>query len=83
MYKRYIFLLEAIRKSKINTVQKNAEVPERKKKQPIFASSSRVYREAIAIPTPENSPLYPPSFYGATKLAGEAIVSGDCQRPVV
>jgi nucleoside-diphosphate-sugar epimerase len=83
MYKRYIFLLEAIRKSKINTVQKNSEVAERKKKQPIFASSSTVYKEAIAKPTPENSPLYPPSFYGATKLAGEAIVSGDCQRPVV
>lgn len=29
-------------------VQKNAEVTERKKKQPIFASSSTVYREAIA-----------------------------------
>jgi nucleoside-diphosphate-sugar epimerase len=83
MYTWYIFLLEVIRKSKINMVQKNSEVAKRKKKQPIFVSSSTVYREAIAKPTPENSPLYPPSFYGATKLAGEAIVSGYCQRPVV
>jgi UDP-glucose 4-epimerase len=72
-------LLEAIRKSKVNVVQKNANLTERKKKQLIFASSSTVYGEAIVKPTPENySPLYPISLYGATKLAGEAIVSGYC-----
>jgi UDP-glucose 4-epimerase len=72
-------LLEAIRKSKVNLVQKNANLTERKKKQLIFASSSTVYGEAIVKPTPENySPLYPISLYGATKLAGEAIVSGYC-----
>jgi UDP-glucose 4-epimerase len=70
-------LLEAIRKSKVNVVQKNANLTERKKKQLIFASSSTVYGEAIVKPTPENySPLYPISLYGATKLAGEAIISG-------
>ena len=72
-------LLEAIRKSKANVVQKNANITEIKKKQLIFASSSTVYGEAIVKPTPENySPLYPISLYGATKLAGEAIVSGYC-----
>ena len=72
-------LLEAIRKSKLNMVQKNADVAKRKKKQLIFASSSTVYGEAVVKPTPEiYSPLYPISLYGATKLAGEAIVSGYC-----
>ena len=72
-------LLEAIRKSKLDTVQKNADVAKKKKKQLIFASSSTVYGEAIVKPTPEiYSPLYPISLYGATKLAGEAIVSGYC-----
>jgi UDP-glucose 4-epimerase len=72
-------LLEAIRKSQVSVVQKMANKPRRKKKQLIFASSSTVYGEAVAKPTPENySPLYPISLYGATKLAGEAIVSGYC-----
>jgi UDP-glucose 4-epimerase len=72
-------LLEAIRKSKLNMIQTNANMTERKKSQLIFASSSTVYGEAIVKPTPENySPLYPISLYGATKLAGEAIVSGYC-----
>jgi UDP-glucose 4-epimerase len=72
-------LLEAIRKSKLDIVQKNAHVAKKKKKQLIFASSSTVYGEAIVQPTPEiYSPLYPISLYGATKLAGEAIVSGYC-----
>jgi UDP-glucose 4-epimerase len=72
-------LLEAIRKSKVNFVQKNANLTKEKKKRLIFASSSTVYGEAIVKPTPENySPLYPISLYGATKLAGEAIVSGYC-----
>jgi UDP-glucose 4-epimerase len=38
-----------------------------------------VYGEADKRPTPENySPLHPISLYGATKLAGEAIISGYC-----
>src|SRR5688500_16196148 len=47
-------LLEAIRKSQVNVVQKNANITERKKKQLIFASSSTVYGEAIVKPTPED-----------------------------
>lgn len=41
----------------------------------VFASSSTVYGEAKIKPTPEDySPLEPISFYGASKLAGEAMV---------
>jgi len=41
----------------------------------IFASSSTVYGDAKIKPTPEDySPLEPISFYGASKLAGEAMV---------
>ncbi|MGC9209814.1 MAG: NAD-dependent epimerase/dehydratase family protein [Acidilobus sp.] len=42
-----------------------------------FASSSTVYGEARVMPTPEDyAPLEPISVYGASKLAGEAMVSG-------
>ncbi len=42
----------------------------------VFASTSTVYGEAKVVPTPENyGPLLPISLYGATKLAGEALVS--------
>ena len=42
----------------------------------IFSSSSVVYGEPTKIPTPENyGPLIPLSSYGATKLAGEAMLS--------
>ncbi|MCX6814196.1 MAG: NAD-dependent epimerase/dehydratase family protein [Candidatus Aenigmarchaeota archaeon] len=42
-----------------------------------FASSSAVYGEAKAIPTPESyGPLKPISIYGASKLACEALLSG-------
>jgi len=45
----------------------------------IFASSSTVYGEAKIIPTPESyGPLKPISFYGASKLACEAIISSFC-----
>ena len=71
-------LLEAIRKSQLNLDQ-NSNTNKIKTKQLIFASSSTVYGEADKRPTPENySPLYPISLYGATKLAGEAIISGYC-----
>ena len=68
-------LLEAIRKSQLNPDQNSNS----NKKKLIFASSSTVYGEADKRPTPENySPLRPISLYGATKLAGEAIISGYC-----
>ncbi len=42
----------------------------------VFASTSTVYGEASVVPTPETyGPLAPVSFYGASKLAGEALVS--------
>lgn len=42
----------------------------------VFASTSTVYGDSLALPTPEAyGPLKPISFYGATKLAAEAMVS--------
>ncbi|ESQ23564.1 MAG: Nucleoside-diphosphate-sugar epimerase [uncultured Acidilobus sp. MG] len=41
-----------------------------------FASSSTVYGDAKVLPTPEDYPLEPISVYGASKLAGEAMISG-------
>lgn len=42
----------------------------------IFASTSAIYGEAIIKPTPEDyGPLFPISFYGASKLACEGMVS--------
>ncbi len=42
----------------------------------IFASSSTVYGEATAIPTPEEyGPLHPISLYGAAKLGAEGFVT--------
>lgn len=58
-------LLEAIRKSKIDTI--------------VFSSSSTIYGEPEIIPTPENyGPLYPISHYGASKLACEGLISAYC-----
>ncbi len=42
----------------------------------VFASSSTVYGDQVNIPTPESSKLEPISIYGASKLAGEALISG-------
>jgi len=59
------YLLEAIRKSKIDTI--------------VFSSSSTIYGEPEIIPTPENyGPLYPISHYGASKLACEGLISAYC-----
>ena len=45
-------------------------------KQIIFASTSAIYGESTIKPTPENyGPLMPISFYGASKLACEALCS--------
>src|SRR5207245_10332419 len=42
----------------------------------VFPSTSTVYGEAKVVPTPEDySPLEPISLYGASKLAGEALLS--------
>jgi len=42
----------------------------------VFASSSTVYGDQVNIPTPEDSRLEPISIYGASKLAGEALIFG-------
>jgi len=55
-------LLEACRKSSVKHV--------------LFASSSAVYGEAKKLPTPENYLCQPVSNYGASKLGGEAFVTG-------
>lgn len=44
----------------------------------VFASSSAVYGEPDMFPTPEDYPLIPTSLYGASKLAGEALISAYC-----
>ena len=45
----------------------------------LFASTSTVYGEADKVPTPEDyGPCNPISFYGASKLACEAMISSYC-----
>jgi UDP-glucose 4-epimerase len=45
----------------------------------VFTSTSTVYGEASIIPTPEDyAPMEPISVYGASKLAGEALISAYC-----
>jgi UDP-glucose 4-epimerase len=42
----------------------------------VFASTSAVYGVAQVLPTPENyGPLFPISLYGASKLAGEGLIT--------
>ena len=41
----------------------------------VFASSSTVYGDASVLPTPEDYPISPISVYGASKAAGEVLVS--------
>lgn len=58
-------LLEQIRKSDVEKI--------------LFTSSSTVYGEPDVIPTSENyGPCIPISPYGASKLAGEALISSYC-----
>ncbi|HEX4922316.1 MAG TPA: NAD-dependent epimerase/dehydratase family protein [Candidatus Bathyarchaeia archaeon] len=46
----------------------------------VFASTSTVYGDARILPTPEDyAPLQPISIYGASKLAGEALVGAYCR----
>ena len=50
-------------------------------RQIVFASSSAIYGEAEIKPTPENyGPLFPISFYGASKLACESLTSSFCHN---
>jgi UDP-glucose 4-epimerase len=44
----------------------------------IFTSTSTVYGEAHILPTPEEYPTIPISLYGASKLAGEALIASYC-----
>ncbi|MBE9528141.1 MAG: NAD-dependent epimerase/dehydratase family protein, partial [Proteobacteria bacterium] len=47
----------------------------------IFASSSAIYGETAVVPTPEEcGPLFPISFYGASKMACEGLVSAFCHN---
>ncbi len=58
-------VLEAMR---INNIKKIA-----------FSSSATVYGEPEQFPTPENYPLIQTSLYGASKLAGEAMIEAYCE----
>jgi len=44
----------------------------------LFTSTSTVYGEADQLPTPEEYPTLPISLYGASKLAGEALIASYC-----
>jgi len=47
----------------------------------VFTSSSAIYGEADVVPIPESyGPLQPISFYGASKLACEALISAFCHN---
>ena len=47
----------------------------------VFASSSAIYGETPGDPIPENyGPLLPISFYGASKLACEGLISAFCHN---
>jgi UDP-glucose 4-epimerase len=46
----------------------------------LFASSGSVYGESTLIPTPEDAPFpLQTSLYGASKLAGEALITAYCE----
>jgi UDP-glucose 4-epimerase len=45
----------------------------------VFASSSAIYGEPEAFPTPENYSPLQTSLYGASKLAGEAMIQAYCE----
>jgi UDP-glucose 4-epimerase len=55
-------VLEAMRSNQVGTI--------------VFASTGSVYGEANVVPTPEDAPFpIQTSFYGASKLAGEALIA--------
>jgi UDP-glucose 4-epimerase len=46
----------------------------------VFSSTGSVYGEAAVVPTPENAPFpIQTSLYGASKLAGEGLISSYCE----
>lgn len=45
----------------------------------VFSSSATVYGEPKVFPTPENCELIQTSLYGASKLAGEALIQAYCE----
>lgn len=50
-------------------------------KQMVFSSSSAIYGEASITPIPEDyGPLFPISFYGASKLACEGLITAFCHN---
>ncbi len=57
-------VLEAMRRSGVKRI--------------VFTSTSTVYGEASALPTPEEYPAIPISLYGASKLACEALIASYC-----
>ncbi len=59
-------VLEAMRENSINKIA--------------FASTGSVYGEATVIPTPEHAPFpVQTSLYGASKLAGEGLITAYCE----
>ena len=59
-------VLEAMRSNSVKTIA--------------FASTGSIYGEASVIPTPENHPFpVQTSLYGASKLAGEALIQTYCE----
>src|SRR5205823_13982832 len=59
-------VLEAMRANEIKTIA--------------FSSTGSIYGEAKVIPTPENAPFpVQTSLYGASKLAGEALIQAYCE----
>ncbi len=54
----------------------------RKKKVPrlVYSSSASVYGDAVSEPMTEDHPFLNKTFYGATKIAGEAMLTSYCHR---
>jgi len=48
-------------------------------KRMVFASSAAVYGDPEVFPTPEDVPLVETSLYGASKVAGEAMIEAFCE----
>jgi UDP-glucose 4-epimerase len=48
-------------------------------KELVYASSAAVYGDQAKFPTPEDAPKSQTSFYGASKLSGEAFIEAFCE----
>lgn len=53
-------------------------IKERGIKKIAYSSTSALYGDPKTIPTPEDYPFVQTSFYGASKLAGEALIQAHC-----